>query len=326
MLAGTGDYAASSALGTEPEFKGGMMDLRKRNMYLLMIMLVFAWGLEYIFAKQALAVMEPLSLVFFKYMIGLVVALIVKLKAEGRSLMQKRDIPLFLFCAIFGEIGYFYFEYTAMGYLPVSLVTIVLAFVPALSIIIDKAVFKKKITNKMTIGILLSILGIALVIGVDYHILFEGRLIGYLLAFGAVITWNLYNFLTASLHDRYKTATLTLNQVICSILLVWPYALNHLPDRQAITASVLGGILYLGIFSTGIGFIIFVRSLHVLGPTVTAIFSNFMPVTTTFFGWLILKETILPVQMLGGAIVIAAGYIVIKEKGRLEESSHDGTD
>jgi drug/metabolite transporter (DMT)-like permease len=41
------------------------------------------------------------------------------------------------------------------------------------------------------------------------------------------------------------------------------------------------------------------------------------------FGWLILKETIQPAQMLGGAIVIAAGYLVIKEKGRLEELSHD---
>ena len=124
----------------------------------------------------------------------------------------------------------------------------------------------------MTAGVLLSIVGIALVIGVDYKILFQGRLIGYLLAFGAVITWNLYNFLTASLHDRYESATLTLNQMICTFLLVWPYAFTHLPERGTITPSVVGGILYLGIFSTGIGFIIFVRSLHILGPTVTAIF------------------------------------------------------
>lgn len=295
------------------------MESQKRNMYLLMTGLVFAWGLEYIFAKQALEVMDALTLVFFKYAIGFAVVLSIKLKTEGKSLMRKKDIPLFIFCAIFGEVGYFYFEYTAMGFLPVSLVTIVLAFVPALSIIIDKAVFKKKATKKMAVGIILSIFGIALVIGVDWHMLFQGRIIGYLLAFGAVITWNLYNFLTASLHDRYETATLTLNQVICSLLLVWPYALTHLPDLSTVTAGVAGGILYLGILSTGVGFIIFVRSLHILGPTVTAIFSNFLPVTTTLFGWMILKETISPVQMAGGAIVIAAGYIVIKEKGRLEE-------
>lgn len=297
------------------------MDSRKRNMYLLMTALVFAWGLEYIFAKQALAVMEPLTLVFFKYLIGLAVAVIIKLKMEGKSLIRKKDIPVFLFCALFGEVGYFYFEYSSMQYLPVSLVTIVLAFVPALSIVIDKALFKKKVTRRMAAGIVLSVIGIALVIGVDWHILFQGRIIGYLLAFGAVITWNLYNFLTASLHDRYESATLTLNQIICSLLLVWPYALSHLPHSETVTPGVVWGILYLGILSTGVGFIIFVRSLHILGPTVTSIFSNFLPITTTLFGWLILKETILPVQMAGGVIVIAAGYIVIKEKGRLEELS-----
>jgi len=292
-------------------------------MYLLMIFLVFSWGLEYIFAKQALAVMEPLSLIFFKYVIGFLVVLGVKLKLDGRGLMRKKDIPMFAICALFGEVGYFFLEYSAMDYLPVALVTIVLAFVPGLSIIIDKIVFKKKATGKMIIGMLLSVLGIILVIGFDYKILFQGRLIGYLLAFGAVISWNLYNFLTASLHEKYSSATLTLNQLTCTLLMVGPYALAHLPAPQVITQGVVWGILYLGILSTGFGFLIQVKSLHVLGPTVTAIFSNLLPITTTFFGWLFLKETISFAQMLGGAVVIAAGYIVIKEKGRLEELSDD---
>ena len=317
------------------------MDSQKRNMYLLMIILVFAWGLEYIFAKQALAFMEPLTLVFFKYAIGFLVVLIIKLLMEAkrlkkeaqadpskegieaRKLMRKKDIPLFLLCAIFGEIGYFYLEYSSMEYLPVSLITIVLALVPALSILIDKVMFKKKVTSKMGAGMLFCVLGIILVIGVDYRILFQGRLIGYLLAFGAVVSWNFYNFLTASLHEKYDSVTLTLNQLICTILLIWPYALAHMPDPGDITIGVLGGILYLGTLSTGFGFMVQVRSLHILGPTVTAIFSNFLPVTTTLFGWMFLKETISPAQMIGGITVIAAGYIVIKEKGRVEELSND---
>lgn len=301
------------------------MNSQKRNMYLLMMALVLSWGLEYIFAKHALAIMDSLTLISFKYVIGLVVALIIKWKIDGKGLMRKEDIPIFLICAVVGEVGYFYLEYTSMSYLPVSLVTIILAFVPALSIIIDKAVFKKNTTKKMVIGVLLSMVGIALVIGIDYRLLFQGRIFGYLAAFAAVIAWNVYNFLTASLHDRYRTATLTVNQIICTCLLVLPYALHHLPARGSVTLSIAAQILYLGVVSTGLGFLIQVKALYVLGPTATAMFSNFLPITTTFFGWLILKETILPVQMAGGALVIAAGYIVIKEKGRLEELSDGGT-
>jgi len=301
------------------------MSLQKRTAYLLMIALMFAWGIEYIFAKQALDVMEPLTLVFFKYLIGFAVCMVIKLKTEGKSLMSRKDIPLFVFCAIAGEVGYFYLEYTAMEFLPVSLLTIILALVPALSFIVDKAVYKKKATGKIIAGILLSIAGVVLVIGTDYRVLFQGRLTGYLVAFGAVVSWNIYNFLTASLHDRYGTVTLTVNQLICTLLLTCPYAFAHMPDFNRVTLSTAGGILFLGLVGTGIGFLIYVRALHVLGPTVTAIVSNFLPVTATLFGWLILKEVISPLQMAGGAVVIAAGCLVIKEKGRLEELPDDRT-
>lgn len=288
-----------------------------------MTFLMFAWGLEYIFAKHALNVFEPLTLLFFKYCIGFIIVLVIKLKMDGKSIVRKKDIPLFILCSIFGEIGYFSFEYTAMDYLPISLITIMLAFVPALSIAIEWVVYKKKATKGIGIGIFLSIIGVSLVIGVDYHVLFEGRIFGYLLALGAVITWNLYNFITASLHNRYECASLTLNQLTCTLLLTFPYAITHLPNQEAVTVGVIGGILYLGILGAGIGFIIQVKSLQILGPTASAMFSNFLPITATFFGWMILGETISFMQIVGGTIVITAGYIVIKEKGKLEELSHD---
>lgn len=287
-----------------------------------MCLLVTAWGLDYIFAKQALTIMQPMELLFCKYAVGVIVAIVFKIKAGEKGFIRKKDILAFIACSIFGEIGYFAFEYTSMSYLPVSLITIILAFVPALSIIIERIVYKRKSTKLIVFGILLCVFGVALVIGVDYHILFEGRLIGYLLAFGAVFTWNAYNFMTASLHERYGSLTLTVNQLICTLLLLGPYALTHLPPAELITPEVIGGIIYLGVFSAGLGFIIQVKALHVLGPTTTALFSNFLPITATFFGWLFLHETISIVQIIGGVIVIAAGYIVISQKGKLEELSY----
>ncbi|GAB1476893.1 DMT family transporter [Bacillota bacterium] len=290
---------------------------RKKQMYALMIFLVFSWGLEYILAKNALDALEPMTLLLFKYTAGFWLMLILKLKFEKRSFFRKKDIPLFIVCALFGDLGYFYSEYTAMSYLPVSLITITLAFMPVLSVIIERIVYKRKASRKMLLGIMSTIVGIGFIIGLDYESLASGRATGYILAFSAVIMWNLYNFITASLHDKYETITLTLNQQICAILLVLPYGLTHLPQWDDLTPGIVGGVLYLGIISAGIGFIIVVKSLKILGPTVTAMFSNFLPVTTTFFGWLLLKETILPLQMVGGIIVLGAGYFVIKEKSRM---------
>ena len=60
--------------------------------------------------------------------------------------------------------------------------------------------------------------------------------------------------------------------------------------------------------------LIVIYGLKKLGPTISAIYSNFLPVTSTFFGWIFLSENISLFQIAGGIIVISAGYVVIREK------------
>lgn len=296
----------------------------KSTAFLLMCILVCAWGLDYVFAKEALTVLAPMNLLFLKYLTGAVLVFAIKLKHDRKALVRLRDIPFFILCSLTGEILYYFCEYSAMDYLPVSLITIILSFVPALSILIERVVFKKRFTAKMMLGIIICVIGVGIVIGADFRVLLEGRLIGYLLAFGAVISWNIYNFITASVSRNYSSPTMAFNQLLCTILLVGPYAVHTMPDIEVFTPGVVGGILYLGIVSAGIGFMIMVRGLKALGPTISAMFSNFLPVTATFFGWLFLGEAIGVMQFIGGAVVIVSSCIVIIEKGKMEEQLDDG--
>jgi drug/metabolite transporter (DMT)-like permease len=161
-----------------------------------------------------------------------------------------------------------------------------------------------------------------IIVGVDFSTILQGRLIGYLLCIGAIISWNIYNFIASSLGARYQPLTLTFNQLTCTVLLTWPLALANLPDPSEISLLIVGEVLYLGIVSGGIGFVIYVSALYTLGPTTVSVYANFMPISATFFGWLLLHELITGMQLFGGVIVIAAGYFVIREKGRMEERYH----
>ncbi|MEG0391723.1 MAG: DMT family transporter, partial [Anaerovoracaceae bacterium] len=263
----------------------------RKKAHLLMILLVCIWGFEYIAAKYALGVLQPMTLVCFKYTIGFFIVLFIKLRTDPHSWLKKRDLPMVIICSITGEILYFFSEYTAMDYMPVSLVTIMLAFVPILSVIIERIVFKKKTSPKIVVGIVICIIGITFVIGADLDVLLSGRLIGYVFCFIAVLSWNLFNFFTASLGEKYSGVTLTFNQLICTILLTLPYALTHLPSPEVLTLPVIGGVIFLGIFSAGTGFFIYVWAIRILGPTTNSVYSNFMPVSTTIFGFLFLGET-----------------------------------
>lgn len=297
---------------------------QKRLMYFFMICLITIWGLDYVVAKQALENLEPLVLLYLKYFVGFVMMLLIKQFLDRGWKLQKKDILTLIACTIFGEILYFYCEYTAMDYLPVSIITIILAFVPAISIITEIVFYKKSPSKKLMAGVFFCVIGVALVIGVDYEVLFEGKIIGYLLTFGAILSWNTYNFLTASMHQKYSSISLTVMQLACVLLILSPYMIMNIPEVSSFTPAIMGGIVYLGVFGAGLGFLIQVKALHVIGPTTTALFSNFMPITTTIFGWIFLNETILPLQIMGGIVVITSGYFVIKEKGKMEEGYDEG--
>lgn len=197
-----------------------------------MFALVFMWGLDYSVAKNALEVFRPLNLMFFKYFGGLIVITLIKAVAERKFTIRKKDIIFFVMCSLTGQVLYYFCEYTAMEYIPVALITIILSFVPIISILIERVFFKTKLSVSIIAGL-----------------------------------------------------------VVCVI----------------------------GVGSAGTGYLIYVRGVKYLGPTISSLFSNFLPVTSTFFGWLILGQSLGVMQIAGGLIVIVSACYVIIEKSRLQK-------
>ena len=183
-------------------------------------------------AKNVLEVFRPLNLMFFKYLGGLVVITLIKVIAERKFTIRKKDIIFFVMCSLTGQVLYYFCEYTAMEYIPVALITIILSFVPIISILIERVFFKTELSV-------------------------------------SIIAWL----------------------VVCVI----------------------------GMGSAGTGYLIYVRGVKYLGPTISSLFSNFLPVTSTFFGWLILGQSLGVMQIAGGLIVIVSACYVIIEKSRLQK-------
>lgn len=285
-----------------------------------MIVLVLIWGFEYVAAKYALSAFDTMTIIFIKYSIAAVVIGSVKFLKDGKTFIRKKDILTYIACAILGEILYFYCEYEAMSYMPVALITIVLAFVPIVSIITERVIYKVSATPKMIAGIVFCIIGVVVIIGVDIEEIMQGQFVGYLFCVGAVMSWNAYNFVTKKLGENYTDLTLTFNQMVCTLLLSGPVGIAQFTGFDEFAdLKVLGGILFLGIFCAGIGFYIYIYALTKLGPTPMAVYSNFLPVSTALFGWICLGEALSLMQIAGGIIVIFAGLVVIIEKGRLDD-------
>jgi len=278
--------------------------------------MVFSWGYEYILAKNVLVIMHPLSLVFYKYGLAFLFMFLIKLFKDRRNPIKKKHIPMYFLCALFGEVLYFAGEYGAINYLPVSIVTILLTFVPVLSILIEWALYKRKPRIGVVFGALVCIVGVSFVVGPDIAEIVSGAGIGYILASMSVISWNVYNFITERLTKSYLTFDLTLIQLGASALVCMPYALTHIPPISAFDSTIIFSILYLATIASMLGFVIYLNSLNSIGVTPTTLFSNMLPITTTFFGYIFLGEMIEPMQIIGGIVVVASGSVVIYLKGK----------
>lgn len=287
--------------------------------YFLLVIYICIWGLEYVFAKTALETIAPMNLIFLKYSVGIIFTFIIKMKMDRKTLIRRRDIPVFIICALTGEILYFFCEYNAMSFIPVALITIILNFCPIISLLVERVLFKRKISLKIVGGIIACIIGVAIVIGADVELLRQGNAIGYILAFIAVISWVIYNFVTESLTKKYETSTVSFFHLLCSVLIVAPYGIHTMPPAECFTPEVIGGILYLGAGSACVAFLIINRGLRVCGPTVVSMFSSLLPVTSAFFGWIFLGQAINGMQIIGGIIVIFFSIMIIREKGRLDQ-------
>jgi len=281
------------------------MNLRDpRLSYIFMTVTVFLLAFEFIVAKTILSVVPTFTVIWMKYAIAFVALLCVKAARRERWPFTVRDIPYFILCALTGEIIYYYGSFSAMDYLPVALLTVVLALCPVLSIILERLIYKKRIMLPAVIGICVSLFGITLVAGVDIAMFSGGRLWGYLLAFIPVVSTNIYNFIVLKMVARYSIFDISIYVIATTAIITFPMAIGNLPEPQSINAYFIGAVMFLGLVVGALGFFIYVNSLSVLGPTTTLMFSNFVPVVAVVFGWMILNESILPLQLLGGAITL----------------------
>ena len=282
----------------------------RRTTHLLMLLLIVIWSIDAVTVSLAVSDMSQIFLLCFKTMCSIPVIALYTRAAEGLRLPRRKDVPLLLLATVLGDILYFYFEYTAYRYLPVSMVTLALGMLPAASHLTDCALAHRRPTAAIMVPILISIGGLALAVVPDAS---EGNALGYLSCALCVALWIAYGYVARRLGERrYGPAQITLYESVAASLIMLPFALLNAP--ASLTAFDVGiGIVVMGVVTTGFGYMLEVRGLIVLGTTVSGLYLNILPVFTAIAGIVFLREPMTALQWLGAAIVIVSSVFVIRE-------------
>jgi drug/metabolite transporter (DMT)-like permease len=163
------------------------------------------------------------------------------------------------------------------------------------------------------LGICLSLVGIIILVTGDPQVTWtlEGRLLGNLLIFGAVISAALYMVCVRHLGQEISGLEITVMQFIYGTILFLPAFFLELPDMKwsAVTSHSLLAFAFLVLFATIGGFLCYNHALTRIQASRAGVFINGIPVVTAFGAWAMLGEMLTPLQISGGLLVLCGVYL-----------------
>jgi drug/metabolite transporter (DMT)-like permease len=261
--------------------------------------------------------MPPVSIAFFRQLIALLPLILWGIATRSPFRIALKDLLLLAGSSFFGIVLYFVFENNGLRYTTASSASMIVAAVPVFTLLVELIFFKLKTNLKVIACIIASIAGVYLVISVNGKLDFSSAAFkGNMLVMGAMASWVIYTVMSRKLGNRYSSFAITLYQTALSSLLFLPFLLQEFGSWKPVSTIALLNLIYLGVFCSAISYFMFLYAIKKLGPTVSSVFLNLIPVVSVLAGYLILDEKLLLIQY-GGMLIIMISLILLnKNQGK----------
>ncbi len=283
------------------------MNTTRKTAIILATATAFIWGLSFLSIKTAVAVIPPMSLGLARFTIAVLVLLLVFAAMRRRPRLAPKDLPLMAGAGLVGVTLYFLGENNGILVLSASEASIIVGTIPVLTMLAERLFSRTRLRVPQYAGAGLSATGVTLIVLESLRL--SPAPMGYLYMGVAALAWVAYAFMTKPLLARYDSLEVTLWQSLFGGLGFIPFALTERLDWAAVSPVVAANVLYLGIFCSAIGYLLYVASLKVLGAGVSSVFINLIPVVSVAASFIVLGERLSALQLVGGAVAVGGVYL-----------------
>ncbi|MFQ5694627.1 MAG: DMT family transporter [Terriglobia bacterium] len=294
--------------------------------YLLLLLMVFAWSANFIVAKYALRELPPFALLFLRVLLSnvLLLAIYFGRRQHRRRPVQRGDWRWFGLLGLFGiamnQTGFT----VGINYTSVSHSSLIIATTPVYVLILATWMRLERLTRMKAAGLALAFTGVvALTLehGVGAR---SPTLLGDMITLGGAVAFAFYTVYGKHVSGRYDPLSYTTFTYLAGALVVVPAAGWQLlfVEWQQVAWRGWLGVVYMAAVASVAAYMIFYYARTKIAATRVIMFSYLQPVCATTLGILILGERITPLLLTGGALVLAG--VALAERGRTQE--HETTD
>ena len=282
------------------------MSKSRAGVYFLVILAMIFWGFSFVTFKIANESFRPITIVALRLFVSIFFLFGFALLFKRLNRIKKKDQKWFLLMAIAEPFFYFLGEAYGLTMVTATIGAVIISTIPLIVPFGAYYLYKEKLTPMNYLGLVISFGGVLLVV-LNKSGGLAARPLGILLMFVAVLSAVSYTLIVKKLADNYTPITITAYQSFYGLLMFLPFflifELPHLEFSKASTQSILA-VSYLGVFGSGICFIIMAMAIRELGAAKSNIFANLIPVVTAILSFFLLKEAMPLLKILGIFIVI----------------------
>lgn len=273
--------------------------------YIILSLTMLFWGLSFIWYKQVLVEIKPITLIFFRLILASITLWIYLIAIKKIPKIYLKDSWLFIGLAFFEPFLYFLGESYGIQYVSSSLAAILIATIPLFTPFTSYIFFREKLSVRNYIGIVISFGGVLLVILNDSSA-YSFSVKGLLLIMLAVFSTQGYLVMLRKVTSRYSTSGIVVIQHTIGIFLFLPlFLIVDLKGFQIKNLlSVWVPLLSLAILCSMVAFLLFTKGVKEIGISRANVFANFIPVYTAIAAYLLLSEPMQLQKILGMAVAI----------------------
>jgi drug/metabolite transporter (DMT)-like permease len=273
--------------------------------WLLLMGLVFLWGTSFMFISISVESLHPLTIVFYRVLIGaLILTLVVYAKGLRLPFTAKAWLA-FLAMGIVGNVLPFFL--ISWGQLSVNsgIAGMIMATMPLITMILAHYLVDGEDLNRYKImGFTFGIGGIAVLLGP----VFEGggqAAYGGIAIFIAASSYAVNSILVRRL-PKLNPFINTSGVLIAATIVVFPIWLFVVPASSAeISTIALSSTIWLGIGPTAIATLMLFAVIDRAGPTFLSTINYMIPVVAFFTGAYVLSEPVESSSMVALVIILS---------------------
>jgi len=279
------------------------------------------WSLSFIWFKMANETFRPLTIVFIRLVFSVILLAVYLLLKKKFITIRKEDRRLFAMLAFFEPFLYFLGESFGLTYVSATVGSVIISTIPVVATVGAWILFRERLKLINYGGIILSFAGVLV-------FLFNGEgslsfnLKGLLLLILAVFSAVGYNLTLNRLVGSYNPVFIvTIQNALGALLFLPVFLFSDLRSfiDTPLNFSAFVPVIELAVFASCGAFILFAFSVRNMGITRANVFTNFIPVFTAIFSFIILEEK-LSLQNIIGMLIVIAGVYMAQLNGRRKKS------